>query len=124
MGTWCAVMAQVKYSINEHWLFWQGNEKPDAVPAEDWRFVDLPHTWNERDAVDDVPGYYRGAGWYRKNLSLDETAKGKQIYLFFEGADQKTELYTGCRWTQIRREFTQRGIRRTRTGFAFLREEV
>ena len=38
--------------------------------------------------------------------------------------DQKTELYTGCRWTQIRREFTQRGIRRTRTGFAFLREEV
>ena len=93
MGTWCAVMAQVKYSINEHWLFWQGNEKPDAVPAEDWRFVDLPHTWNERDAVDDVPGYYRGAGWYRKNLRFDETAKGKQIYLFFEGADQKTELY-------------------------------
>lgn len=93
MGTWCAVMAQVKYSINEHWLFWQGNEKPDAVPAEDWRFVDLPHTWNERDAVDDVPGYYRGAGWYRKNLRLDETAKGKQIYLFFEGVDQKTELY-------------------------------
>ena len=93
MGTWCAVMAQVKYSINEHWLFWHGNEKPDAVPAEDWRFVDLPHTWNDRDAVDDVPGYYRGAGWYRKNLRLDETAKGKQIYLFFEGADQKTELY-------------------------------
>lgn len=38
--------------------------------------------------------------------------------------DQKTEQYTGCRWTQIRREFSGKGIRRIRTGFAFLREEV
>ena len=38
--------------------------------------------------------------------------------------DKKTEIYSQCRWTQIRREFSPRGIRRIRTGFAFLREEV
>ena len=38
--------------------------------------------------------------------------------------DQKTEIYSGCRWTQIRREFTRQGLRRIRTGVALLREEV
>lgn len=37
---------------------------------------------------------------------------------------QKTEVYSGCRWTGIQREFSREGLRRIRTGFAKLREEV
>lgn len=37
--------------------------------------------------------------------------------------DEKTEIYSGCRWTQISREFTKKGLRRIRRGVALQREE-
>lgn len=37
--------------------------------------------------------------------------------------DQATEIYTGCRWSSVRREFTRQGLRRIRTGIALAREE-
>ncbi len=37
--------------------------------------------------------------------------------------DQKTEIYSGCRWTSVRREFTNQGLRRIRKGIALQREE-
>ena len=37
--------------------------------------------------------------------------------------DRKTESYSGCRWTSIRREFTKQGLRRIRQGVALQREE-
>lgn len=33
-------------------------------------------------------------------------------------------VYTGCRWTSIRREYTSQGLRRVRTGFALSRREA
>lgn len=37
--------------------------------------------------------------------------------------DQKTEIYSGCRWTQIHRAFSKQGLRRIRKGVALEREE-
>lgn len=37
--------------------------------------------------------------------------------------DLKTEVYSGCRWTSIQREFTKEGLRRIRRGVALNREE-
>ena len=37
--------------------------------------------------------------------------------------DQKTEIYSGCRFSTIRREFTKQGLRRIRKGVALTREE-
>ena len=37
--------------------------------------------------------------------------------------DQETETYYYCRWTSIRREYTQQGLRRIRKGISMLREE-
>ena len=51
-----------------------------------WQSVDLPHTWNTKDTFDDVPGYYRGIGWYRKQFAVPESWKGKRIVLRFEAA--------------------------------------
>lgn len=51
----------------------------------------------------------------------DEPAGAFQLKIV---TDRKTEIYYNCRWTKIRREFTQDGLRRTRSGISMLREEV
>lgn len=37
--------------------------------------------------------------------------------------EDKTEIYSGCRWISIRREFTKQGLRRIRKGVALRRDE-
>lgn len=37
--------------------------------------------------------------------------------------EEKTEIYSGCQWTSIQREYTKEGLRRIRKGFALSREE-
>ena len=58
-----------------------------------WEKVNLPHTWNTEDIMDDEPGYYRGTGWYKKMIHVDRSLMGKSCYLHFEGANQVSELY-------------------------------
>lgn len=38
--------------------------------------------------------------------------------------NEKTEIYTGCQWTSINREYSSQGLRRLRKGFALKREET
>ena len=52
--------------------------------------MDIPHTWNNVDAADEVPGYYRGACRYVKTINIPESSETNQIYLHFEGANQVT----------------------------------
>ncbi|MFL6627663.1 MAG: glycoside hydrolase family 2 TIM barrel-domain containing protein [Vitreoscilla sp.] len=68
-------------------------EDVPAASAEDfddsgWAAVTLPHTWN---GVDGEAGgdYYRGPGWYRRELSLPAmpaSAAAPQRFLQFDGA--------------------------------------
>ena len=37
--------------------------------------------------------------------------------------EQKTEIYSGCRWMEVSREFSKQGLRRIRKGVALHREE-
>lgn len=72
-------------TINQGWSF---AKEADLT----WQPVTLPHTWNAIDVMDNEPGYYRGIGRYKKKLSLDPKWKSKKIYLYFEGANQETEV--------------------------------
>lgn len=38
--------------------------------------------------------------------------------------DEKKEVYTGCQWTSVSREYSSQGLRRLRKGFALKREET
>ncbi len=92
--------ARVKYTINDGWRFMKGAPAEVALPQTDdaaWERVDIPHTWNARDADDEVPGFYRGPAWYRRWLKLPASAAGKRIYLCFEGADQRVRLHVDGR---------------------------
>lgn len=58
-----------------------------------WSEVQLPHSYNDFDAVDpDVP-YYQGQGWYRTFLNFDNPYENGRIVIHFEGAGQVTDLY-------------------------------
>lgn len=78
------------YSINEGWKFRLGatNSGEDG-----WQSVSLPHTWNDKDCLDDIPGYTRTLGWYKKSINIDKSMLEKALFLHFEGANQRTEVY-------------------------------
>lgn len=105
----CQILsAQTNYTVNEAWSFSIGNNPESQA-------VSIPHTWNNYDAVDEIPGYYRGEGWYRRNIFIGNEAKGKQVYMQFEGANQTVELYVNKNYvgkhlggyTQFNFEITQ-----------------
>lgn len=76
---------RVQRSINEAWTFHHGNGS-EAIT------VDLPHTWNNKDAADEVAGYYRGACKYTKTIIIPEVSLNNSIFLHFEGANQVTNV--------------------------------
>ena len=91
-----AMAKNIKYSINEAWKFaLVNNAEAYKVDIDDkgWEVVSFPHTWNNKDAVDEVPGFFRGEGWYRKQTYIGDVAKDKTVYLYFEGANQTTDVY-------------------------------
>lgn len=86
----------VNYSINEAWKF----SKEDKAESEkvnfydkNWDVVSIPHTWNNQDAVDETPGFFRGACWYRRTIFVGNEATGKNTLINFDGANQVVELY-------------------------------
>ena len=87
---------RITYTINDDWKF-SSDDAPNAekreTSAANWEKVNLPHTWNAKDAFDDVPGFRRGISWYRKTLRLNGDLKNKRIFLFFEGANQVADVY-------------------------------
>lgn len=72
-------------SLNDQWQF--------SKDKSAWEKVNLPHTWNAFDVMDDEPGYYRGIGWYKRKLNTDASLKGRDVFISFNGADQETEVY-------------------------------
>ncbi len=45
-----------------------------------WTSIDIPHTWNVTDIMDDTPGYYRGAAYYKKQLHCLLPAAAKKYF--------------------------------------------
>ncbi|TDG36172.1 glycoside hydrolase family 2 protein [Pedobacter changchengzhani] len=81
-----ATIAQKKVSINENWEF------SKVEQSTNWEKINLPHTWNATDVIDEIPGYYRGIGWYKKQLKVS-FSKNERVYLKFEGANNNTEVF-------------------------------
>jgi len=86
-------------SIDGPWRFLR--QDVPAASAENfddstWSQVTLPHTWN---GVDGEAGgnYYRGAGWYRRELLLPLTATAARRFLQFDGAALVTDVWVNGR---------------------------
>ena len=83
------------FNINDNWSF----IKEDVVDASakefntsNWESVNVPHTWN---AIDGSAGneFFRGACWYRKNLTIDKLYEGKKIYIEFGAINSISNVY-------------------------------
>lgn len=96
-------------TINNNWKFHKGDfeaNKSEAIKnitlSEDitWENISIPHTWNNVGATDDTPGYFRGIGWYKKNIHIDtkQMEDNSKTLIYFEGVNQVTDLYVNCKW--------------------------
>jgi len=80
---------RLKISMNHGWQF-SRNTGPDSIS---WEKVNIPHTWNDRDVNDDEPGYHRAVCVYRKEMRIDKNWKNKNVFIYFEGANQVAEVW-------------------------------
>ncbi|MBD5267113.1 MAG: DUF4982 domain-containing protein [Bacteroides sp.] len=73
---------QVK-TINDNWDF----KFPEA---KEWTRIVIPHTFND-DAYR-MRDYYKGKGFYRRNLRMDSIDSGKRYFLKFDGANKAADV--------------------------------
>lgn len=93
---WAQAQQRVVYTINDGWKFTKGSPFEAQLAGCDdssWETVNIPHTWNNKDADDETPGFYRGPAWYRKQLFVDKSQEGRQAVIYFEGANQEVRFY-------------------------------
>ncbi len=64
-----------------------------------WRTLDVPHDWAIEgpfsDTLENNTGLlpWKGIGWYRKHFTLENSDKGKRIYIDFDGAMANAEVW-------------------------------
>lgn len=87
---------RIRTNLNVGWNYLESQlvdvrDLPEAS-ASSWSKVDLPHSWNQWDATDLVPGYRRDVSWYVKTLDY-EVETSRRYFLYFEGANLITDVF-------------------------------
>ncbi len=86
-----------RYNFNPQWLLHVG----DASGAErsgfddaEWKRISLPHAFNEDEAFKvHIWQMTDTVAWYRKHFRLPASAKGKKVFIEFEGVRQGADFY-------------------------------
>lgn len=74
--------ARTTYNFNSGWVI------------DHQKMVTLPHAWNENDAFRvSIHQLSTGVVWYRKSFRLPKSARGKHVFIEFEGARQAAEVF-------------------------------
>ena len=86
-----------KYNFNSDWKLKVGDivqaEEMDYSDAE-WKSVTLPHAFNEDEAFKlNIKDLTDTIVWYRKHFRLSADAKGRKVFIEFEGVRQGIDLY-------------------------------
>jgi Glycosyl hydrolases family 2, TIM barrel domain/Glycosyl hydrolases family 2, sugar binding domain/Glycosyl hydrolases family 2/Domain of unknown function (DUF4982) len=91
---------RVQLPMNSTWEFYKGalpleqtRVASEKANEQDWEGIDLPHTWNAEDGYDGGSNYFRGDGWYRKQIKVADSLVGKRFYLHFDAANLITDVY-------------------------------
>jgi beta-galactosidase len=70
-----------------------------SVNDNSWRSLDLPHDWAIEgpfnDTLENNTGLlpWKGIGWYRKHFNVNESDRGKRIYVSFDGAMANAKVW-------------------------------
>jgi beta-galactosidase len=87
-------------SLNAGWKFHLGDlagAEAETFDDAGWSGVDLPHTWNAQDGQDGGGNYFRGTGWYRRRFTAARSWAGRKVYLQFDGANRRADVYLNGR---------------------------
>ncbi len=80
-------------NLNAKWAFSkEATEVPSAVLST-WNFVNLPHSWNAIDGQDGGNDFYRGTGWYAKQVRKSDLPQADRYYLEIRGANSSADVY-------------------------------
>lgn len=86
-----------KYNFNSGWKLKVGDiAQAESVSYLDtgWKSVTLPHAFNEDEAFKlNIKDLTDTIVWYRKHFRLPADAKGRKVFIEFEGARQGIDLY-------------------------------
>ncbi|WP_207393471.1 glycoside hydrolase family 2 protein [Duganella aceris] len=89
--------AREVYNFNPGWRLAVADPADAAQVRFDdsgWQAVTLPRAWNEDDAfAKDITEHRTGIAWYRKHFTLPASARGRKVFIEFEGARQAAEVY-------------------------------
>jgi beta-galactosidase len=98
-----AAAQRQRFSMDPGWRFTLGDPQGAEQPGFDdhqWRRLDLPHDWSiEGTPQEDAPaggrgGYFpTGVGWYRKAFRLPAAARGREIWLEFDGVYMNSDVW-------------------------------
>ena len=90
------VSGRQSIDINETWFYLEDdiqNITDLYQTAKQWKKVNLPHTWNTTDALDQEPGYRRSTGWYEKEIYIPLLNDNPVLQIHFEGVNMKGEVF-------------------------------
>ncbi|HEY6806463.1 MAG TPA: beta-galactosidase GalB [Pyrinomonadaceae bacterium] len=90
-------------SFNQDWRFHLGEmtdgQRVDLDDAN-WRQLNLPHDWSIEGPFDENSpagtgggALNGGTGWYRKSFTVPQNAKGKLIFIDFDGVYRNSEVW-------------------------------
>lgn len=88
-------------TLSDHCRFHMGDE-PDAWQAwyddTDWQEVTLPHDWSvtlpfDRNCSSGTGYLPGGIGWYRLHIKPDESWRGRQISICFDGVYKNSRIW-------------------------------
>ena len=86
-----------KYNFNSGWLLKVGDipsAESRSFKDSDWKRVTLPHAFNEDEAFKvNIKDLTDTVVWYRKHFTLPKSARGKKVFIEFEGARQGVDFY-------------------------------
>ena len=80
-------------NINKSWRFKKAAASVPSVLPEDWEQLDLPYTWNGKDGQDGGNDYWRGTGYFAKEIRASDLPDGEEHYLQFDGVNSSAEVY-------------------------------
>ena len=88
-------------TLSDHCRFHMGDE-PEAWQAwyddTDWQEVTLPHDWSvtlpfDRNCSSGTGYLPGGIGWYRLHIKPDESWRGRQISICFDGVYKTSRIW-------------------------------
>jgi beta-galactosidase len=90
---------RVDLELNSDWKFEKGEGGGAAnLPTEatvnetGWQSISLPHCWGWEDAQRGRQ-YYRGPGWYWRQVNIEKPSSGHRYFLRFEAAGSVADVY-------------------------------